>query len=182
MSLISAYHLPVPSVDRSVRVVVPYVAGMLWASTVMSVIEQGYSVELYPIERAAEHDYPRLLIDEWADPRITIIVEQDIVVPAGGLQSMANCEKPWCTLPYNISGRQETAALGCAKFDAILKDSFPDLAQRASRDHNGKGGQITWRSLDAALAKALYAATFMPHVHTQFPARHNHRYPESKGS
>lgn len=163
-------------------VLVPYVAGMLCPQTTAAVIGYTYPVHLIPIPAEDPFRYAALMRVWWASPFNTIIVEQDMVPPAGSLDRLVMCPEPWCTLPYLISGRIETAALGTAKFSGALKEGMPDIATVAARNHNGKGSPMTWRSLDASLAKALYARGLHPHVHYKDQAIHLHDYAPQENS
>lgn len=176
MSIHSKPTLPQPDIDLTVMITVPYIAGMLHLSTLRAVIDHGFPVTLHPIHADDQHGYPRLMLDEWAAPWTTIIVEQDMVPPPGTFAALAHCDQVWCTSPYLISGRIETAALGCTKFAPALKQNLPEIATTASRHHDGKGSAMTWHSLDAALARALYARGLTPHVHHEYQSIHLHNY------
>lgn len=169
--------------DRDhLRVVVPYIQGMLRHETRFAVSAQWPDAWFNELAATDETAYTRLLLSEWDEDHTTIVVEQDIVPPPGSIEQLYRCAMPWCTVPYLINGRVETKALGLAKFSKVLKQVQAKTLHRVARYHGGRGAPVTWHNLDQVIASALTAAGVPVHPHADVQAVHLHDYHEKDNS
>jgi hypothetical protein len=70
--------------------------------------------------------YYELLCQLWADGKSFCLVEHDIVVTLGTIESMDGCGHEWCVSKYPYL-RGTYWGLGCTRFRAPLLKRFPDL-------------------------------------------------------
>jgi hypothetical protein len=129
------------------------------------------------IDPADPEAYWRLLAGAWREPGDLLIVEQDIGLCAGVVESLAACREPWCGNPYPI-GAQLLVCLGCTRFTAELKAAEPDLLDAVGRDADGGLPARVWQRLDVRILDHLRARGYRQHRHE--PAlRHYHKYPSA---
>lgn len=127
------------------------------------------------IDPADVEAYWRLLARLWREPGDLTVVEQDIGLCAGVIESLAACREPWCGAPYPI-GKQMLVCLGCTRFTAELKAAQPDLLDAVGEDGTGGLPARVWQRLDVRILDHLHARGYEQHRHA--PAvRHYHRYP-----
>lgn len=131
-------------------------------------------VRLDPADDAA---YWRLLAESWRKPGDLMVVEQDIGLRAGVVESLAACPEPWCGFPYPI-GRQLLVCLGCTRFSTALKAAEPDLLDVVGEDATGGLPARDWRRLDVRILDHLRARGYRQHEHLP-PVRHFHKYPST---
>ena len=144
------------------KVVVPF-AGPSWPihAVKLALRQDGVDAALHHMTR--ENDYYDLLARLWSEGEGFIVVEHDIVVWPGGLQELANCDEPWCTLPYYCSVGWIEDGLGCTKFSHqmiqksphFLKEPFPACCAH-TRHYCG---------LDRLIAHRAETLGLKPHVH-----------------
>jgi hypothetical protein len=117
--------------------------------------------------------YWREIEARWTGERDLIVIEQKIRVGPETIQSLEQCQEPWCVFAYTIpdgTGEREvrlTASLGCAKFSAAAQRTV--TAAEVARVFGGKG---YWWHLDVPIAACLRDAGFSPHVHGDVPHLH----------
>lgn len=129
-------------------------------------------VRLDPGDREA---YWRLLAELWRQPGDLLVVEQDVGLRAGVIESLTACRAPWCGFPYRIA-RQVLVALGCTRFTAELKATEPDLLDAVGQDASGGLPARIWQRLDVRLAGELRRRGYSAHEHSP-SVSHFHRYP-----
>lgn len=130
-------------------------------------------VKLNPADDAA---YWALLAKVWREPGDLLIIEQDVGIRAGVVESLTECREPWCGFPYAI-GAQLLVCLGCTRFTAELKAAEPDLLDRVGEDGTGGLPARVWQRLDVRILDHLRARGYEQHRHE--PAvRHFHKYPD----
>lgn len=110
--------------------------------------------------------YWRLLARHWKAGRGFVVVEHDVVVPAGLVAEMGACDQWWCTapVPRHHPGAPLTASLGCARFSTRLLADEADLMIAAGRFSVGMPPKH-WVHLDIAVADTLDRRGYEPHVH-----------------
>jgi hypothetical protein len=150
---------------RSALVCVPFVRGMLRTETFHAVGEQRKRAEFVELPAKSPTAYARLLIDKLTPERTVVIVEQDIVPPAGAINRLLQCRYAWCTYPYRHGGELKTDMLGLAKFGAWIHTLHPRWIEAALL--GGVGGYMWphWRSCDTLIARYLRHVGIEPHVH-----------------
>lgn len=126
------------------------------------------------IDPADDEAYWRLLARLWREPDDLLVVEQDIGLKAGIVESLTACREPWCGAPYPI-GEQLLVCLGCTRFTAELKTAEPDLLDAVGEDGTGGLPARVWQRLDVRILDHLHARGYKQHEHE--PVAHYHRYP-----
>lgn len=119
--------------------------------------------------------YWRRLARLWREPGDLLIVEQDIGIRAGVVESLGACREPWCGFAYPVAGRVQVC-LGCTRFTAGLKSTEPDLLDAVGRDATGNLPPRVWQRLDVRILEHLRARGYRQHEHSPNVA-HYHRYP-----
>jgi hypothetical protein len=169
-----------------VIVVVPYIEGRLRDEVIDGLHELPPRVAVVPWElRDAELGYGRMLRSMWhqlAGREGLMIIEQDVVVPVGGIRQMEECPLPWCSHSYAVYwGDVATMyggpfALGCTRFSAELMAAEPDVVDVAlTRPEHGDDPPGHWLGLDSAVSGVLRSRGVSCHQH--FPnAVHLHEY------
>jgi hypothetical protein len=104
-------------------------------------------------------DYARLFTRLWRRGQTFVLVEHDILPPAGFPESLLDCPEPYCGHYYRL-GRRLGGTLGCVKFAADL-----------IAEHSNLSFDCPWWELDGQVVAALGIEDF--HVH-QPPAVHLH--------
>ncbi len=161
---------------------VPYTAAGLHPETrhrVEAFTPAGIDVVWREIDPGDDRAYARLLVEAWAWPGDLLIVEHDVGIRPGVVETLTFCEQPWCGFPYPI-GEQLLVCLGCTRFSAHLKASLPDLmTQAAAVDGQMDGGGVPagdWRRMDVRIGALLEQHGHWRHAHWP-PVDHFHQYP-----
>ena len=153
------------------RVVVPYVPGMIHDATIDAA---GDEALLLAIDPGNDRTYAWVLIALWEAGRTFAIVEQDVVPPPGWADRFERCPNRWCIVPPD--GLMGSDWLGCARFRAELLIAHPTLMRQAQADPSADGdAPYTWRKVDIRLARYLRQAGIGPCFHSP-PAGHLHDY------
>lgn len=136
-------------------------------------------IEWREIDPARTTQYAEILQEAWLWPGDLIVVEHDILVPAGFAEGFQSCRQPWCSHPYPGPSDMLINSLGCVRFTAHLKTMQPDLMARAvGIDGQMDGGLVPagdWRRMDTRIACLLQSMGHVVHPHDP-PAGHKH-YP-----
>lgn len=119
--------------------------------------------------------YWRLLARLWREPGDLLLVEHDVGIRAGVVESLAECREPWCGFPTPI-GKQLLICLGCTRFTAALKAAEPGLLDAVGEDSGGGLPARIWQRLDVRVADELRRRGYTVHEHSPSVA-HYHRYP-----
>lgn len=152
--------------------IVPYVPGMLEPAVSGAMLVEGAT--LVEIDPADNEHYWRVLCEEWAIPRYTIVVEHDVLPARGVLARMRNCRHPWCTSPYPINAVTLTEGLGCVRFHPCLKRRHPDFMRNVGQMGGDGAPPRDWHRLDTRIAALLRHLGYTPHTHAE--SRHLHDY------
>jgi len=145
------------------RVVVPFGTKAPMLRAVQIALEQD-GVEAQYEHMARPDSYFELMKRLWAARETVVIVEHDVVVWPGGVDQLAQCSEPWCTLPYYCSVGWIIDGLGCTKFADELMTEVPEMFEEPfpsccshHRDYCG---------LDRLIAHRLQQLGRAPHVHS----------------
>lgn len=138
------------------RVVVPFVPGMLAEATRLALRQEYIPVEY--VEVGDDGRYADLLESafDWGDR--FIVVEQDIVPWWGAIGAIWDCPEPWCAYGYmaeDLIPPGNVVPLGCAKFDPrrLPLNPVPGVPRRS------------WSILDVHITQQLYVAGVVVHQH-----------------
>jgi len=162
------------------RVVVPYVEGMLHPKTVPAIEAQGYEAVLEELTTANEGArYPRLLLELFQSDEDFCIIEHDIQSRTGFLDGLRDCPEPWCFHAYSLGVPFDDTSLpysplGHTRFRSGLWPAVRELAD------DPRWGE-TWVARDAYLGWHLLGQGFKPHRHPG-DVPHFHRYHEEHPS
>jgi hypothetical protein len=151
------------------HVLVPFVPGMLRPQTKAAVIRQFRSAIFVPTPREDDESYARVLIDASRLGGDLVVVEHDIVPPAGAIRGLFSCPHPWCYHLVELQGRLTPATLGLAKFAAGLTLRWPGWMAEALQ---GAGDPSSGRlplSCDVAIARWMDHQGVPAHVHEPPP-------------
>lgn len=157
----------------SARVLAPYTR--LHPATALLLDRHAPGHRRVALDAADPCAYWALLAKEWRKPGDLIIVEHDVGIHAGVIESLAACGQPWCGHPYPI-GRQLLVCLGCTKFSAALKATEPDLLDAVGEDATGGLPARVWQRLDVRILDELRHRGYTQHRHEP-PVAHFHQYP-----
>lgn len=140
------------------RVVVPFVPGMLWPQTEAAARAYRPDPDLVELPAESPGAYALCLsaVSRWGED--VAILEQDVAPHGGALAELERCPEPWCAFPYSIEPTTR-ACLGCSRFRAELFAASPGVF-----DDLGP-----WRFLDLEVEARLRAAGY-PHPHLHQPA------------
>ena len=109
--------------------------------------------------------YYELLSELWADGKSFCLVEHDIVVTLGTVESFNGCGHEWCAAKYPYL-RGSYWGLGCTRFRGPLMKRFPDLMDEVGEYDAPNHGPGHWCTLDMAVTAALRARRIeWPHIH-----------------
>jgi hypothetical protein len=144
------------------RFVVPYTRlapEVLWAL-------QEAGVDFEPIDVSGADDaYWELLADLWRSGETFAIIEHDIVVPPNVLNSLDDCDEPWCVAKYRYL-RGNYWGLGCTRFAGSLTRAHPDVLDYVATLELSGHPARHWCTLDAGITSALRSRLrAWPHVH-----------------
>jgi hypothetical protein len=122
----------------------------------------------------------------WQGTDDLLLIEQDIELPDGAIESFENCPEPWCSYRYSAPGVFDwglSESLGCTRFrkEAQLAVSAAEIAGSTLTLWPGHAvpstvGKIIWNRIDWRISTHLKANGFRVHVHGD--ARHYHPYPD----
>jgi len=139
---------------NAMHVVVPYTKVTSLLQTVVDCLRiQFIQPELHKV--GDNGDYWKLLDGLWRLGEEFFVVEQDVIVGAGGLHFMRDCPEPWCSNPTVCHGRLISTTFGCVKFGSSLMGD-PDFWSDIPK---------TWFRLDANFANKQGFPKVRPHVH-----------------
>lgn len=156
-------------------ILVPYTHAKLRPETVRSISDHVTEpVTWREIDPADRGGYHRILADAWRQPGDLIIIEHDIEIRAGVVESLTDCRQPWCGFPYAI-GEQLLVCLGCTRFTADLKAALPGLLDDVAAIAGDGLPPMVWERLDVRLAGRLEAYGHRRHWHGP-PVTHHHTY------
>jgi hypothetical protein len=133
-----------------VRVVVPF------AGDVRPEVTGALTLPFEPADVSSDDEaYWRLLAELWAHARDVAIVEHDVVVNPGTLQSFEDCPSVWCSAPYPYYGHSAYAGLGCTRFRASIMLAIPEAIEVIGEQVSGSHPRRHWCPLDSLLQRYL---------------------------
>lgn len=165
-----------PDPSSPPTVCVPYVKGMLRSETHGRVFRSWPTARFVELPAKSPTAYAKLLVRLWAEPGDLVVVEQDVVPPAGSIKKLLRCRSLWCTHAYEGRYCDLDDMLGLARFSAALKTAYPFGMEAALFGGGGSHNWPHWRSCDHRLAKWLRAQALTPHRHRP-DAVHLHDWP-----
>ena len=109
--------------------------------------------------------YYELLRRLWEAEESFCLVEHDIVVTSGTIESFNGCGHEWCVAKYSYLNGSYWG-LGCTRFRAPLLKRFPDLMDEVGEYETPGHPPGHWCVLDMAITAALRARRMeWPHLH-----------------
>lgn len=161
----------------------------IWIPHVIIEAETMAALGPYKVNFAEMDDdegYPRFLKARWDAGETFINVEHDVVPWAGALESLWNCEHPWCAFAYAdeiYAEDNHTPVFGCCKFSSSFMKATAGvweamLENAVDRARNPSGIAVAWnpkwKLCDGWLRQwAKYVLPQSQFVHQHFPAVQN---------
>lgn len=137
------------------RVVVPYVAGMLDEATAAAVAGSGFPVELRQLDRGDLGAYGRLVRGLWREGQTFAIVEQDVIPTRDQLVELAECPGDWCSFLYDTALYPDGPYFGLVKFSARAMRAHPHAAECALVIGKRRDTEAPWWCVDSNMARDL---------------------------
>ena len=114
--------------------------------------------------------YWRTIAANWNTGEDLIIIEQDVELQPGVMDSFKECTKDWCAIPYEVKTRdgiQSVAigALGCTRFSAKL--------QAEIRSSFIVRGNCHWSQVALKVNQAMRWGGYKLHMHNNIFLRHH---------
>jgi hypothetical protein len=156
-------------------VLVPYVAGMLSPHTMNAVLDQAPAARFEPIDPADPYAYGRTLTRVAAESLDLVVVEQDVVPPAGAIGALLACPHEWGGHRIDCGNGPADATLGLASFSRRLLRAHPDLFVRAAGRGKVGPARVPWNALDGWVRYVMRAWGVGWHGHDP-DALHLHDY------
>lgn len=104
----------------------------------------------------------------WDGDHDLIIIEQDMTFTPDQVNSLRECDQPWCVFGYAIGTNRFTSSLGFTKLSAELRRTLKGLLEVCDMC------QGEWWHLDIHLARLFSNAGYTPHDHGT--VGHLHKY------
>ncbi|MHB1488254.1 MAG: hypothetical protein ACYCZM_11980 [Acidimicrobiales bacterium] len=139
------------------RLIVPYVRGMLRQETWLALKDCGYDVEWASMDPNDDGHYAFLIEGLWQDGEDFCVVEQDVVPTQTMLEALEQCPYPWCSHCYADPDYPRTAMLGLARFCSELLDRRTEIGLTVLRTDRTRTEHVGWRSLNETLVHHLEA-------------------------
>lgn len=160
----------------SLPVLVPYVRPHLREEAVWAILAQEPDADFVELDAADPYAYSRLIIERWLQRTGLLIVEHDVIPPAGGLAELEVCPEEWCTFWHQCAGIPVNDTFGCVKLAQGLTERLYFLADQALRRVRlHKVQYATWQATAGNMAYRLRQAGLSPHVHDRSTV-HLHDY------
>lgn len=172
---------PEPSRLAEPLILIPYTQGKLHEETVEAARASGFPYTLWPINAQDVFAYGALFADWWVKPGDLVIIEQDIVPPAGSITALIDCTMPWCSHEYHCNNPVPAYGLGLCKFTDTVKRRLPSLGEQAARDYQGRARKMHYRNLNERIIDLMHHWSISAHIH-QPTAAHLHDYEAEHGT
>lgn len=140
------------------RIVVPYVQGMLRQET-----RDSLPAEAVLVQMRHQDSYFTLLRALWLLQGDLLVWEQDIVALPSDVWAMQECPHYWCAAPYMVA-RKVQPALGFTRFRGEVQEAFTDLFRKVEEDDGDQPPRCWWR-LDVRIKQELEKEGFKMHIH-----------------
>lgn len=123
-----------------------------------ALLTEGVPCEIVALQ--GDYDYGEAVAGMWAQGDEIVVLEHDVVPWPGAMNAISGCEHPWCVYEYPFAPNALGHAIGCLRVSEELVRSDLDLPDMWAG--------VPWNQLDAALYRALAAASGErePHIHT----------------
>lgn len=112
--------------------------------------------------------YWQEIAKRWTGEEDLMIVEHDVLIHGGTVESFQSCREPWCLYGYRIFRTQVrcTMGLGCVRFTAECQQqtSPAEIAEAFSTCPTCHGAGC-WYHLDSRIAEVLLSVGLKPHDH-----------------
>jgi hypothetical protein len=147
------------------RIIIPFARGHLEDDTVAAmqaycpksvrwstvcVDEEPNIDDIWP---KAHTGYHEMLAAMWGEKETTIIIEHDIVILPGVIESLLECEHDWCGNPYFV-GAGVHVCLGCTKFSSRLMFKHPNMMHDAGLIESSAPAK-DWHRVDIRIEEVL---------------------------
>lgn len=156
-----------------------HLEGRLFAPVLREVLRQAPGLRTLTQPQGDEGAYCQDLLELWLRGGDLLIVEGDVLPPAGAIAGLLACPRPWCAHAVWTGQRYDPYTLGLVRFAAEV--TYQQQYALAAWTYGGERGRP--RSIlegpDARIANRLRWAGFQLHVHAP-PAVHL-RYPSDPG-
>jgi hypothetical protein len=133
--------------------------------------------DVVPLAEDDKFGYWREIRKRWTGERDLIIIEQDIEIADGVIESLQECDQDWCCYAYPIFRRQIRlrVGLGCTKISAAAQRlvGAREIAEGFELCAACKGAGCWWH-LDGRITQLLKHRGLTPHVHGD--VIHHHDY------
>jgi hypothetical protein len=139
------------------RIVVPFVIGMLRDETALALVSRDADVTWARIHRHDGEAYARLVEELWRDGEAFCIVEQDVVPTPAMLDGLEQCPEPWCSHCYAGPNWPREAMLGLVRFSAELLRRRTEVGVSVLRTDRTRTHHVGWRSLNETMSRHLSA-------------------------
>lgn len=147
------------------RVVVPWVPGMLREETVTALDRAGVPWESCSMPAWDSGAYGSLLEQLWRDGRSFCVLEQDVVPTGAMLFRLAACRGDWCSHCYDDPAYPRTPMLGLVRFSAALIERHPEVGVHVLRTGHTRRQHVAWPSVNETLCRHLWRTGEVWHRH-----------------
>lgn len=160
------------------RILTPFVSGMLMAETMTALYDYAPSIEFANVTDDRYGAW-KAIAERWTEEDDLMIVEQDNVITSGTVPSFKMCPMPWCVFPYQTQcGKPGELpliiyGLGTTRFrKELMRYVTADEIQSMPGSCGGCNGEPgCWRHTDMKIREAMDRHGFVPHVHWP-PGKH----------
>ena len=115
------------------RIVYPFTEEGYTPESWESLVDEGNRIEAVNVG-GSDSVYGELLVELWEKGETFLVVEHDIILPAGIVAEYKACDEEWCSSPYAYFDMPVTTSgggLGCTKFSSGLMARWPTMMRRA---------------------------------------------------
>jgi len=155
-------------------VVVPYTRRMeavaVLEAVTLALEGDGQEADFVDVS-SGDSAYFELWTKLWASGETFVVIEHDVVVYPGAIQTMLDCASPWCVTDYMTCGSIQYG-FGCVKFDGGFTRAYPHAFTRMAEgiDFVSAHEPTHWKHLDAQLGAVLSRMADMAWPHRHQPA------------
>lgn len=114
------------------------------------------------VKLKGKYGYSEFLKERWDEGKDFLLVEHDVVVWPGAIESLVKCTHPWCAFDYSKDTVWETQEaelrgipLGCVKITSDFIKQTPDIWDNP----------VDWHVCDLYLFKCAKEKGLFPHQH-----------------
>ena len=147
----------------------PYVDGMLRPETLAVAHASEIPYCAWPLPREDRGAYARAFETWWETMQDLVVVEHDMIPPAGMLREMIECPEDWCSANYHVGNGRTTTGLGITRISWRVKARYPGAGYNAARDMRDRSRYTDWVSLNESVDRHLYRLGLRQHIHFPNP-------------